>query len=196
MNEMLCGLSKMLQDSTIRKSLDEYIKTRIKEISMEMNQTFPDVRKVWKCENQLDFLYGYYVGKIEEIVFASWSGFLIPKELVVGAKLKPEPRVEPLIPGNFRYKIRASDVEKILEILSQLSILSLDAQLQKNFHTTLEFKDTSISITSKLDNTDEMKSLLNTLKSRGYSGEGLLTISSDTDVSKDLKKWGDDFEQE
>lgn len=139
---------------------------------------------------------GKYVGKIGEIVFASWSGFLIPKELVVGAKLKPEPEVEPLIPSNFRYKIRASDVEKILEVLSQLSILSLDAQLQKNFHATLEFKDTSISITSKLDNTDEMKSLLNTLKSRGYSGEGLLTISSDTDHSKDLKKWGDDFEQE
>ena len=66
MNEMLCGLGKMLQDSTIRKSLDEYIKTRIKEISMEVSQTFPDVQKVWKCENQLDFLYGYYVGKIEE----------------------------------------------------------------------------------------------------------------------------------
>ncbi len=114
----------------------------------------------------------------------------------MGAKLKPEPKVEPLIPGNFNYKIRASDVEKILEVLSQLSILSLDAQLEKNFHATLEFKDTSISITSKLDNTDEMKSLLNTLKSRGYSGEGLLTISSDADVSKDLKKWGADFEQE
>jgi len=56
----------MLQDSTIRKSLDDYIKARIKEISMEVSQTFPDIQKVWKCENQLDFLYGYYVGKIEE----------------------------------------------------------------------------------------------------------------------------------
>ena len=56
----------MLQDSTIRKSLDDYIKVRIKEIPMEVSQTFPDVQKVWKCENQLDFLYGYYVGKIEE----------------------------------------------------------------------------------------------------------------------------------
>ena len=56
----------MLQDSTIRKSLDDYIKARIKEIPMEVSQTFPDVQKVWKCENQLDFLYGYYVGKIEE----------------------------------------------------------------------------------------------------------------------------------
>ena len=33
---------------------------------MEVSQTFPDVHKVWKCENKLDFLYGYYVGKIEE----------------------------------------------------------------------------------------------------------------------------------
>ncbi len=56
----------MLQDSTIRKSLDDYIKVRIKEIPMEVSQTFPDIQKVWKCENQLDFLYGYYVGKIEE----------------------------------------------------------------------------------------------------------------------------------
>ena len=56
----------MLQDSTIRKSLDEYIKSRLREIPIEVSQTFPDVNKVWKCENKLDFLYGYYVGKIEE----------------------------------------------------------------------------------------------------------------------------------
>tara|TARA_B100001167_G_scaffold167174_1_gene116427 strand:- start:331 stop:603 length:273 start_codon:yes stop_codon:yes gene_type:complete len=46
--------------------LDDYIKSRIREIPMEINQTFPDVQKVWKCESKIDFLYGYYVGKIEE----------------------------------------------------------------------------------------------------------------------------------
>ena len=56
----------MLQDSTIRKSLDDYIKSRIREIPLEVSQTFPDVQKVWKCESKIDFLYGYYVGKIEE----------------------------------------------------------------------------------------------------------------------------------
>ena len=56
----------MLQDSTIRKSLDEYIKSRLREIPLEVSRTFPDVNRVWKCENKLDFLYGYYVGKIEE----------------------------------------------------------------------------------------------------------------------------------
>ena len=56
----------MLQDATIRKSLDRYIKRRIQEIPTEIKQTFPNIKKIWNCENELDFLYGYYVGKIEE----------------------------------------------------------------------------------------------------------------------------------
>lgn len=56
----------MLQDSTIRKSLDQYIKNRILEINSEIKQTFPNIKKIWKCEKEIDFLYGYYVGKIEE----------------------------------------------------------------------------------------------------------------------------------
>ena len=56
----------MLQDSTIRKSLDQYIKRRIQEIPTEIEQTFPNIKKIWKCNDELDFLYGYYVGKIEE----------------------------------------------------------------------------------------------------------------------------------
>ena len=56
----------MLQDFTTRRSLDAYIKSRIRDIPGEVNQTFPGVSQVWKCENAVDFLYGYYVGKIEE----------------------------------------------------------------------------------------------------------------------------------
>ena len=56
----------MLQDSTIRKSLDQYIRNRIKEIPSEIKQTFPNIKQIWKCDNELDFLYGHYVGKIEE----------------------------------------------------------------------------------------------------------------------------------
>lgn len=56
----------MLQDSTIRKSLDQYIQRRILEIPTEIRQTFPGIKKIWKCKDEVDFLYGYYVGKIEE----------------------------------------------------------------------------------------------------------------------------------
>jgi hypothetical protein len=50
----------LLQDSTIRKSLDQYIQRRIQEIPTEIK------KQIWKCDNEVDFLYGYYVGKIEE----------------------------------------------------------------------------------------------------------------------------------
>ena len=56
----------MLRDSSIRKSLDEYIKSRIQEVPIEIKQTFLKIKQIWKCENELDFLYGYYVGKLEE----------------------------------------------------------------------------------------------------------------------------------
>ena len=56
----------MLQDSSIRKSLDQYIKRRIAEVPSEIKQTFPNIKQIWKCDNELDFVYGYYVGKIEE----------------------------------------------------------------------------------------------------------------------------------
>ncbi len=39
---------------------------RIREIPSEIHQTFPNVKQIWKCNAELDFLYGYYVGKIEE----------------------------------------------------------------------------------------------------------------------------------
>ncbi len=33
---------------------------------MEIKETFLKTSQIWKCENELDFLYGYYVGKLEE----------------------------------------------------------------------------------------------------------------------------------
>ena len=56
----------LLQDSTIMKSLNQYIKRRIQEIPTEIKQTFPNIKQIWKCDDEVDFLYGYYVGKIEE----------------------------------------------------------------------------------------------------------------------------------
>ena len=56
----------MLNDSSLRKSLDNYVKHRIKEIQLEIKESIIKPEQVWKCENKIDFLYGYYVGKIEE----------------------------------------------------------------------------------------------------------------------------------
>ena len=56
----------MITDASILKSLNDYITRRIQEIPLEIKETFLQPKKVWKCENDIDFLYGYYVGKIEE----------------------------------------------------------------------------------------------------------------------------------
>lgn len=46
--------------------MDDYVKLRIQEIPIEIKQSFLKTKQVWKCESEFDFLYGYYVGKIEE----------------------------------------------------------------------------------------------------------------------------------
>jgi len=56
----------MLNDSSIRRSLESYVHRRILEIPTEIRQTFLKTKQIWKCDDELDFLYGYYVGKIEE----------------------------------------------------------------------------------------------------------------------------------
>ena len=56
----------MLNDSSIRKSLDNYVKHRLQEIPYDIKETFFKTSQVWKCESEIDFLYGYYVGKLEE----------------------------------------------------------------------------------------------------------------------------------
>jgi len=56
----------MLTNSSIRKSVEEYIKLRIREIPLELENSFFKTKQIWKCENEIDFLYGYYVGKLEE----------------------------------------------------------------------------------------------------------------------------------
>ena len=58
-------LDQKMRDSDIRKSVDEYVKSVIKDIPNELKTMYPRIKKIWKCENELDFLYGYYVGKLE-----------------------------------------------------------------------------------------------------------------------------------
>ncbi len=56
----------MQLDHTVRRSLEWYVKHRIQEVSDDIRQTFPRSSRIWKCQNESDFLYGYYVGRIEE----------------------------------------------------------------------------------------------------------------------------------
>lgn len=56
----------MIRNSDLRRSVDEYVKRRIREATIDSSQQIQYVTRVWKCDNAVDFLYGYYLGKIEE----------------------------------------------------------------------------------------------------------------------------------
>ncbi len=56
----------MSREAALRRSLEGYVRNRIREIPAEVSQAFPGAARVWKCSDEADFLYGYYVGKIEE----------------------------------------------------------------------------------------------------------------------------------
>lgn len=188
--EKIAELAKILENFKIDKS---------KHFILENQQLFNAVRDGIKegafgYSNELIEKDGKYVGKIKENIDPSWTGFLIEKELVLSSKLEIKKEPEPKLPSNFGYRIHVTNIEKILDVISQLSILSLDAKMNKTFETTLHFDDTSISISSKLSKSDEIRSLINSLKSKGYVGEGLLTINSDIDLQNDFKKWDTSFE--
>jgi len=197
--ELNHDIIKFEKTAEIAKILENFKIDKSKHFILENQQIFNAVKVgiqqgVFGYSGELVEKDGKYVGKIKEYVEPSWTGFLIAKELVLSTKAKIEEEPEPELPSNFRYKINATDIEKTLEVLSQLTILSLDAKMDKTFQTTLQFEDTTISISSKLTKSDEIKSLLNSLKSKGYSGEGILTISSDIDLQNDFKKWDTTFE--
>ncbi len=53
-------------NSAVRRSLEAYVNRRIQEIPDEIRHSFPRASRIWKCDSERDFLYGYYVGRIEE----------------------------------------------------------------------------------------------------------------------------------
>ena len=56
---------------------------------------------------------------------------------------------------------------------------------------SLKKEDTSLSITSELENTSEIISLLGSLEAKGYAGEGTLTITSTERPHGDFEDMGD-----
>ena len=56
---------------------------------------------------------------------------------------------------------------------------------------SLKKEDTSLSITSGLEKTSEMISLLSSLEAKGYAGEGAITITSTVRLHGDFEDMGD-----
>ena len=76
----------------------------------------------------------------------------------------------------------------MVEILSKIHIIQIDNKFSKNLNAVLHYDDTTITLESGLKNSAEIKSFLQSQQSR-FSGRGKLTISSDSDLQKEFKKY-------
>ena len=134
-------------------------------------------------------------GKYEtEISSVSWDGYAIPENLIYTGDTKP--KVEqpggtlfPEEPSNYNYSIECSTIEEMIELLSKMVVIQMNnPKLTKSLTATLRSDDTTITIQSGLKKQAEIKSFLQSQQSR-FSGGGKLTISSDSDLQNDFKKY-------
>ena len=190
----------------ITKILSSFKVDKSKHFILENQQIFDAVKDgiqsgMFGYAETLDKKDGKYSAIINKnISHLSWEGFLVQKELVqnktenpievegFGEIKKPEPQ------NSFKYKINIQNMKKNIVIFQQLSILGLNTTIQKIFEVTVKLGDTSIIITSNLEKQPNVTSLLKLLESKGYNGEGVLTISSNIDLQKDFKKMNMEFE--
>ncbi|MEN3052978.1 MAG: DUF499 domain-containing protein [Candidatus Methanosuratincola petrocarbonis] len=142
---------------------------------------------------------GKYVAKPREEVFSvDWEGWIIKPDLVYveekkerekekEEERKPWPPPEPL----YNYRFECKSLNEALEHLNKLKVLSVGRALDMRISISLinESED-KVSIESKLKKLGELESLLNVLRSKGYSGNGEITVSSKEDLSEDLKRYG------
>lgn len=190
--------------------LDRFKSDKSKHFILENQQIFDAVRDgirngAFGYAESLEDKDGKYVGVIGKDVPVSWSGHLIPKDLVMSrtepAPVAPGPSPEPdgksegrQTPIGFECRIKVKDVGQTLEVLDKLSIECIETNMTKKLEITLSAKDTSVTISTGLERQPDVKSLLKMLRSKEYEGGGFLIICSNTDLRNVFEEWGVEVE--
>jgi hypothetical protein len=145
---------------------------------------------------------GRYLARFKEEVFdVNWEGWIINPEAIYVKKeegeekkrKEKEPRivVGPQPPPLYTYNLECNSLDEVVENLMKLKVLSvgrsLDVKLSLNLSNDSE---DNVTVSSKLKKPGDLESLLNILKSKGYSGGGSFRISSQEDLSEEFKKYG------
>jgi hypothetical protein len=136
-----------------------------------------------------------YEAKIGQNVMVSWEGYLIPKDKVFSNEPEPQESLEPGTHSGsdssqtlFEYRLPCENTGVIIQNIGNLTILAIDNKnLQKSLHADLKLGDgTTITIDSDLKNHNDVKTMISSIKSL-VSGDGYLTIRSETELQKELK---------
>lgn len=142
---------------------------------------------------------GKYLARFREEVFdVSWDGWVIDPEFIYVKKeeeeKKPkekEPEIGPSPPKIYTYNLECSSLDEVVDSLMKLKVLSVGRSLDVNLNLSLSNdSEDNVVISSKLKKPGDLESLLNVLKSKGYSGGGSFRISSLEDLGEEFKKYG------
>lgn len=194
--------------TTVAKILESFRVDRSKQFVLDNKQIFDAV-----VDGIKEGAFGYatekeknddgnYIGTIGRDVDLSWDGLLIPRDLLHVREEKPDGQdekdpsdvKEPDLRSSFRYELQLHDTENALKALDHIGILGMNATIdRKDLNITMHMDDTSITIVSRLEKSSEIKSLLKSLESKGYDGEGKLTINSGVDLQKEFNKQDVEF---
>ena len=137
---------------------------------------------------------GKYEAAIGQSGTISWEGYLIPKDQIFSKEIVEEssPESEPMgetqtLQPMLEYRLPCDDVNMIITNIGILTILVVgNKNLTKNLHADLKLGDgTTITIDSDLKNSNDVKSMLSSIKSQ-VTGNGYLTIRSENDLQDEL----------
>ncbi|MEM2579391.1 MAG: DUF499 domain-containing protein [Desulfurococcaceae archaeon] len=161
---------------------------------------------------KLDYREGKYIAEINrEGIQINLEGYIIRKEYVYdkkaiidknnedrhadddrAARLDYYNNVEKqiLIPKpKYQYRLSIDSIDDCVKLLTKILLLS--KEIGKELEISLTKGNDHITITSRLERVNELKSLIQQLKSLNYMGKGELTLTStDKDLSKELNEHG------
>lgn len=179
---------------------DRFKIDRSRHFILDNKQMFDAIKQgiidnVFAYSSELKNEDGMYVIDASTSQEISWNGYLIKKDLVVQPDSKPKPYVPPPTPTPSSLhicRIQSNNLEHVLSMIKQfLAYKTNYNEPTSKCDISLKKEDTNLSITSGLERTSEVISLLNSLEAKGYTGKGTLTITSTEKPHNDFKDIGD-----
>jgi Protein of unknown function (DUF499) len=140
---------------------------------------------------------GKYVAETNKEVNVDWNGWVIKKGLVyeelVSKPSPPEPiPLKPIRDDElqYNYRIEFNDPKEIVSVLERYPILSVGGKARADCYVELKNESDKITIQSKLKQSLEIKSLVQSLlNTNRYAGIGHIIIKSDTDLNDEFARY-------
>jgi hypothetical protein len=138
-----------------------------------------------------------YIADINKDININWNGWIVKKELVSEPSSPeltlPDPTPTESIHDDelrYNYRIDFNDPKEIVSVLERYPVLSIGGKATADCYVELKNESDTIIIQSKLKQSLEIKSLVQSLlNTNRYTGIGYIIIKSDRDLNEDFTRY-------